>query len=311
MRVPGFSRREAVLAPHRNAPFGQGRERLGMQHLGAVIGQFGRFRVGDLGQHLGIRHQPRIGAHDAIHVGPDPKLGRVQRRRQDGGRIIRTAASQRGGPAVGGGAIEARHHRNRALADQRQQVGPRLLPRRLHQRGRVAEHGVGDNQLPGVHRRGGRAFGLQVLRHQQRREPLAHGHGFIHRARRPLVQHRHAAHDALEFADQGVNLRHRGSVPRLRQQLAAGVLMPRAQRRQVGFHARASARLGMAHGIEQQIGDLRHGRNHHRHGPPGALRRRPAAPPPSCAPPSRRSCPRTSLPVDSARHLLQAVRGQP
>ena len=40
----------------------------------------------------------------------------------------------------------------------------------------------------GVDGGGGRAFGVQVFGDQQRREPLADGHGFIHRARRPLVR---------------------------------------------------------------------------------------------------------------------------
>ena len=102
--------------------------------------------------------------------------------------------------------LKAGDHRQHALAQQRQQPRPRLLARGLHQRRGVAENRVGDHHVPGVHGRGGGACGLQALGHQQRGKALAGGHGLIHRARRPLVEHGHAVDDALEFADQLVDL---------------------------------------------------------------------------------------------------------
>ena len=135
---------------------------------------------------------------------------------------------------------------------------------RLHQRRGVAEDGVGDYHLPGVDGGGGRAFGVQVLGDQQGGEPLAHGYGFIHRARRAFVEHGHAADDALEFADQ------RGDLGQHRRLAVSGS----SSRQASSWRERRAARLasmpalvagfGVAHGVEQQVGDLGHGRNHHR-----------------------------------------------
>ena len=98
---PGLLRCKTVLAPHRNLFFHQRRQRPRMQNFGPVVRQLRRLRVGDLRQHLCIRHQPRVGAHDPIHVRPDPQLRRVQRRRQNRRREIRSAPPQRGRPPVG------------------------------------------------------------------------------------------------------------------------------------------------------------------------------------------------------------------
>ena len=75
------------------------------------------------------------------------------------------------------------------FSSMRQQSRAGLLPRRLHQRRRVAEDGVGDHDLGRIDRRRGRALRFQIRRHQQRRKPLADRHRLIHRARRPLAQH--------------------------------------------------------------------------------------------------------------------------
>ena len=50
-----------------------------MQHLRARLGQFRGFAVGDLAEDFRIGHQTRIGRHNAIHIGPDPEFGRVER----------------------------------------------------------------------------------------------------------------------------------------------------------------------------------------------------------------------------------------
>ena len=173
-----------------------------MQHLGAVVGQLGGLGVGDFVQHFGVGHQARVGAHDAIDVGPDPELGGVERGGQNRRRKIGAAASERGGASIGGGAVEAGDDGHDAALEQRQQAGARLHPRGLHQRRSVAEDGVGDDDLPGVHGFGGRAFGDQVLGDQNGGEAFADGDAFIHRARRALAEHGHAVHDALELVDR-------------------------------------------------------------------------------------------------------------
>ena len=94
MRVPGFSGAKLFLL-HTGMRFStSGASVRGMQHLGAVVGQLGGFGVGDFVEHLGVGHQARVGAHDAIDVGPDPQLGGVERGGQDGRREIRAAAAR-------------------------------------------------------------------------------------------------------------------------------------------------------------------------------------------------------------------------
>ena len=57
-----------------------------------------------------------------------------------------------------------------------------------------------------------------MLRDQHRREPLPDRDRLIHRPRRPLAEHRHAAHDALELAQQLPDPRQHLRLPFLRQQ---------------------------------------------------------------------------------------------
>ena len=196
-----FLRRETVLAPYRNLPLDQGRQRARMQHLRARVGQLGRLTIGDLIQYSSVGNQPRIAGHDAVHVGPDPQLFRVHRCRDYGCREIRAAAAQSGWPAIQRRGVESRDHRDNALLQQRPQNQLRSLASLVHQWRRVAEHVVGGYHLRRVHCYGAGSLRFQISRHEQGRQPLSDCDGAVYCGQRTLAQQQDAFGDAGEFAD--------------------------------------------------------------------------------------------------------------
>ncbi len=146
---------------------------LGMQHLGAVERQLGRFDVGDLRDGARVGDDARIGGQDAADVGPDLHFVGVERRAQNGGRVVGTAAPQRGADAGFRRADEAGHHRHDAAAEQRHQSGLGMARRRFLQRVRRPEVVVGHDQLSRVHPLGGDAVGAQHGGQQRRSQPFA------------------------------------------------------------------------------------------------------------------------------------------
>ena len=63
--------------------------------------------------------RPRIGRQHAVDVGPDLNLVDVEAGAEDGGRIVRPAAAERRGDAVGSRADEAAEHRHLAALGHR------------------------------------------------------------------------------------------------------------------------------------------------------------------------------------------------
>ena len=164
----------------------------------------------------------------------------------------------------------------------------------LHQRRGVAEHGVGGDDLRGVHRHRRYALGFHVQRHQIGRQALADGHGFIHRARRTLAQHHHTLGDAREFGDQAFHAGDRLVLSLFGQQPAATFAMPRRQLFEIRVQIGLIPGLGLAQRIEQQIGHLGHRRDDHHHRDAWRFAPRSDAPPRGCARPSPCWCRRTS-----------------
>ena len=105
--VPDALGREAVADPHGNACLFHGTQRFRMQHLGAEIGELGRFAVGNFGNRARLGHEARIGGEHAVHVRPDDDFIGIERRAQDRRGIVGAAAAERGENAVGGRADEA------------------------------------------------------------------------------------------------------------------------------------------------------------------------------------------------------------
>ena len=78
-----------------------------MDDLGAEIREFHRLVVGQRVDHLGLRHEPRIGAQHAVHVGPDDDLAGVEQRAEDRGREVAAVAAERRLQSLGVGRDEA------------------------------------------------------------------------------------------------------------------------------------------------------------------------------------------------------------
>ena len=93
-----------------------------MQHLGAEVGQLGRFLKADDLDAQRIGADAGIGGHDAVHVGPDFDGLGVQRAAHQRAGEVGAAAAQRGGDAGLVGGDEAAHHRDLARGDQREQL---------------------------------------------------------------------------------------------------------------------------------------------------------------------------------------------
>ena len=129
-----------------------------MQHFRAEVRELHRLLVRHLRQHERRRHDPRIGAQHAVHVGPD-----LDERRADGGAddrraVIRSVPPDRRRLAVVGGADEAgddRSHARRA-AEERVEVRARAPVRLFEHHGGVRELIVGDDDVARVDEHRGR-----------------------------------------------------------------------------------------------------------------------------------------------------------
>ncbi len=74
----GLVRREGIADHERNAVLDGRRHGAGMDHFCAEIRQFHRLAVGQAVHDGDFRHQPRVAAQDAVHVGPDMDLRGIQ-----------------------------------------------------------------------------------------------------------------------------------------------------------------------------------------------------------------------------------------
>jgi hypothetical protein len=108
-----------------------------------------------------------------------------------------------------------------------------------------------------------------VLTDQQRGQALAHGQGFVDRARRPMAQHLNSIHDAPEFGNNFSDLLLDARLARGRKQAAGGLEMTLFELPKVVIETSLVATLGVPGGIEQKVGDLRHCGDDCNHGLPG------------------------------------------
>jgi hypothetical protein len=77
-----------------------------VQHLGAEVGQFGGFGEGDGLDAMAAGQNGGVGGEHAVDVGPDLNFFGADARADDGRGEIGTAAAERGGDAVFGGAMK-------------------------------------------------------------------------------------------------------------------------------------------------------------------------------------------------------------
>ena len=151
-QAAGVVGREAVAHADRDPLLARRLDGLRVQHLGAEEGELHRLLVAHLGEHGGARDQPRVGAVDAVDVGPDLQQLGVEGPGGDGGGVVRAAAAQEVDAAVGVAAEEARQHGDRGglLAQGREGVaGGRPVGRGRQRRAAGADQRLGIEE-PGV-----------------------------------------------------------------------------------------------------------------------------------------------------------------
>ena len=162
-------------------------------------------------------------------------------------------------------------------SQQRQQTLARLLAGRLHQRRRVAEHRVGDDHIRGVHRLGRRALRRSDTRQSAapraaRRWPRLHPPSAA--AARPASACRSTmrSNSPISSRDSG---QHGGLLPSAGSSSRQASSWRSRKLVEIGVQPGVIAGLGVAHGVEQQVGDLRHRRDHDHHRPLASVARRP------------------------------------
>ena len=197
----------------------------------------------------------------------------IQRGRQNRRRKIRSAAAQRGRPAVERGAVEARHHRQSlprpAAAEHRGRPLAGLLPsaaRRCRTRRRWRSRRAAFTASAGMPC----DSRYSAISSADSRSPAATASSTERGGRSPSITCRWRC-----ASNSSISASHPGDAPSPARSGGSSsrqaLDMPRAQRREVGLQAGLVARLGVAHGVEQQVGDLRHGRHHDDHRPLGVL----------------------------------------
>ena len=204
---------------HRNAAAGHGNERARVQHLGAVVRQFGRLARVELGNDPRVRHDARIGGEQPRHILPERYPGGAEPAREQRGGEVGAAAAQRRDLALGGGTDEPRHDRDDAARKQREQrpldapVGPGKV------RGRLAERAVGVDEVEGVHILCLGAGRIQRGGHQARAQPLATRREIVGRPRGQLAQEPEPLGQRLQLREHVADVRQEvGSRPARWQQ---------------------------------------------------------------------------------------------
>ena len=89
-----LGRRERVADIDRDIARDRRLHRQRMNHLGAEIREFHRFVVGQLIDHFGIRHEPRIRGEHAVDIGPNMDFRRLQQGAENRPGIIAAVAPQ-------------------------------------------------------------------------------------------------------------------------------------------------------------------------------------------------------------------------
>ena len=247
-RRAAIGRPHCVADAHGDARLDQRNHRARVEHLGPEIGELDSLHVAELRHGVRVAHDARIGGHDAAHVGPDVDLGRVQGAREQGRRVVRAVAAQRGRAAVDGAAQEA------GVDGQPVVPGPaqclELGAAGLEVDQRLAEAVVGHRPLPRVH-----VHRRDVARRQQGRQdlgagPLTKGQDQVHGLSRALFEERHAVQQLAQ------------RLQRLADQVCAAWRVGGGQLRDpLGDLGRVLviAGSGQVYGLEQPVRGVAHG----------------------------------------------------
>ncbi len=235
-----------------------------MQHLGAVVRQLRGLA------HVQLRNDARVGDDAGVgreqprHVLPERDPPGAEPARQQRRGEIGAASTQRRDLAVGRGADEAGDDGDDPLREERLEhalhraVGAGVVGRRL------AEVGIGVDQVERVHESRAGAAGLECRGDQPGAEALATGDEVVRRARRQLAQQAEALGQRLELLEQlGDVEEDRGARLAARQQRTRDLRVPRAEPRN---QRRDGARLAgprLLRHFQERVGGPRHGGDDH------------------------------------------------
>ena len=245
-----FLRGKGIADVYRDIRLDRRRQRLRMQYLGAEIGQLQGLVVGNGAEQAGIRHQPRICAHNTVHVGPDVDRLGLQQAAHDGGGIVAAVASQGSWPTAGAaGHVAGKHPVFRGVVTAglgQQFLG--IVP--VHHRAHFTR--LHHQELAGIHHLHGLTLALQEARQQASRPDFTHaGHHVPHRP----VGGSHQLGAAQQVAQVLDVVVQGGCV--IAQQVGIGFPLARAYRLQAG--AVIIARFGPVNQAQQFVGHAFHG----------------------------------------------------
>ncbi len=173
-----------------------------VDHLGAEVGELHEFVVAQRRQREGARHQARIGAHDAVHIGPDLNAVRTEGGAEDRRRVVGPPAAQGRGLALGVGGDKTgddlrRVARGKVLADP--------LPGGVEIHASVAELVIGHDETAGVTGFGGCPRSSQRRREELRRQTFAAAEDRVAGPRRALAHQGNAVQDPAELVDDFID----------------------------------------------------------------------------------------------------------
>ncbi len=118
-----------------------------MEHLRSEESELARFGVGNFVERDRVGNHARVRRQHAVHVRPDDDLARVERRAQNRGGIVRSAAAERCGNAFRRRGNVAGDDGNPARFEQGEESRLCFLSRWIGQRTRAPVNFVGHNQI--------------------------------------------------------------------------------------------------------------------------------------------------------------------
>ena len=235
-----------------------------MEHLGAEEGELHSLLVAHLGEHGGAGDQPRVGAVDAVDVGPDLQQLGVEGPGGDGGGVVRAAASQEVDAAVGVAAEEAGQDGDRRglLA----QGGEGLAGGRPVGRGGERRTAGADQRL-GIEQPGVEAACREQAGDYGAGGALAQGGEESESGGRALAEEAEAAQQILQLpvedAELGFGLGGAGGAE-LGSQGFEDLAVDRVEAGEGRYHR--AARRGLLGAAQERVGDAADRRDHHQEG---------------------------------------------
>eukprot|EP00162_Nutomonas_longa_P014203 comp21867_c0_seq1/m.49520 comp21867_c0_seq1/g.49520 ORF comp21867_c0_seq1/g.49520 comp21867_c0_seq1/m.49520 type:complete len:779 (-) comp21867_c0_seq1:129-2465(-) len=255
---------ECVAHNERDAVLDRGRHCLWMQHLGAKVGELHGLVVGNKVEAARTGHDARVGRVDAVNVGPDGDLARMEQGANDRARKVRAVAAERGW-----GAVLVVGHKSREHKDLNVRVA--VLQELVHARLRLGpQHRckglwvfLNHDNVARVDVDGLETHGAQMRGKQRRLEHFACSSDRSRELNWGVLRNDHGAQQLFHFLELGIE-------EALVRFLFLGTGHERLQRRDVARTQRVDVRKiclvaarRLADDLVKPVGDLGHGRDDH------------------------------------------------